>query len=172
MLGGLDISNLSDDQWVRRDISKVDIHPEWNPATVKYDADIAVLTMSQAVQLSDYIQIVCLPSKNEQVSDVDGSVVGHGVDGNNIRLQDIPKTLQVSSITNEDCFLIDHELGQFSSRRTFCAGSLNNVPCKSNFNLTSLEKYQIYFKVKVTLEVDFLLKKMALGKSLELYLLL
>ena len=135
MLGGLDISNLRDSQWVRRDISKADIHPDWNPATVRYDADIAVLTMSQAVKLSDYIQIVCLPSKNEKVSDVVGSIVGHGYDENN-EVQDIPKTLEISSITTEDCFLSDHRLIQISSHRTFCAGSLNNVPCKLSFAFT------------------------------------
>lgn len=55
-----------------RDVSTIDVHPDWKISTEKWDADIAVLSFIEHVKFSIYIQPVCLPA----VSTVETIAVG------------------------------------------------------------------------------------------------
>ncbi|KAL7011480.1 hypothetical protein ACKWTF_014276 [Chironomus riparius] len=58
-------------------VESINPHNNWNPHTVKYDADIAVLRLNEDVSFSTYIQPVCLASLSMSLSPFkNGIVVG------------------------------------------------------------------------------------------------
>ncbi|KAG5677124.1 hypothetical protein PVAND_006906 [Polypedilum vanderplanki] len=116
----------------KENIKKILIHKNWNPAVPNYDSDIAILTLNNRVQFNDFVQPVCLPDKNFQIDVRRGSVVGFGKSENLLRHEPRPKKIEISSLTNDDCFFTDYNFARFGSRTTFCAGEEGKSPCKGD----------------------------------------
>lgn len=57
------------------DVKHVHIHPDWRAFSEKYDADLAILALSQIVEFTKYIRPICVP-ENDPPVDVYGSIVG------------------------------------------------------------------------------------------------
>ena len=106
-------------------VQQIHVHPDWNPHTDTYDADAAVLVLKTEVVFSKFIQPICLMDSNSDLaSKTEGVVVGLGKDEDPNKLHvNIPKVIDVLIHTNEDCFLKNYILAQFSSKRTFCGGT-------------------------------------------------
>lgn len=63
VLGKYDLSQKDDPNSIKIGISDIHIHEDWEVVGDKRpDADIAILVMVRAVQFSNFIQPVCLPS--------------------------------------------------------------------------------------------------------------
>lgn len=60
---------------VTRILSNMVIHPDWNSAEIKYDADLAILVMMRPVEFSSFIQPVCITTEPEIQQYNDGYVV-------------------------------------------------------------------------------------------------
>lgn len=60
---------------VTRILSNMVIHPDWNAAEIKYDADLAILMMIREVEFSSFIQPVCITTEPEIQQYNDGYVV-------------------------------------------------------------------------------------------------
>jgi len=61
-------------------IEKMQPHPGYrNGFDIKND--IAIIRLSESVQLSDYVSPICLPNINQTVAGADGIVAGWGSDG-------------------------------------------------------------------------------------------
>lgn len=45
-----------------RDVKLIIVHPDWKIFTYKWDADLAVLVLNEAVAFTEYIQPICLPA--------------------------------------------------------------------------------------------------------------
>lgn len=58
-----------------RGVKEIKVHPLWNPRDLKYEGDIAVLEMDRPVQLSNFIQPVCLTFEPEISKEELGIVV-------------------------------------------------------------------------------------------------
>ena len=147
MLGGLDISRLNDAKWTRRDVEKIEIHPDfgktWRKNFKKYDADIAVITLKTTVEMSIFIRKICLPPGDVNVDNQYGNVVGHGRNENH-QPENIPKFINISSISSLTCVFNDTEYIYDLSERGFCAGDPGQIPCK--FKLIHLiGKFLNYF---------------------------
>lgn len=111
-------------------LDQIHIHPDWRYHTDDYDADIAILTFQRPITFSEYILPVCWPSRSDFEDIFQGTVVGWGRSENKEKLQEeMPKRLQVQSVTNEKCFLDYFQFAVISSKRTFCAGVENAGPC-------------------------------------------
>ncbi|XP_070489969.1 uncharacterized protein [Chironomus tepperi] len=108
-------------------IQKVNIHPDWNPLTVSFDADIAVLVIERDITFNEYIQPICMPKSN--INDIKtGLIVGYGKSEDEKKIhENIPKIINTPIHTNEHCFLNNLNLVKISSERTFCGGSGTGV---------------------------------------------
>lgn len=112
------------------------IHPDWKFNERKFDADIAVVVLTEPVDLSDEIQLVCLPlpSVDEVASgtaEVSGKVVGWGKSEPVNSHSSTPNELLVPAINSSHCYTTFHHLGSISSNRMFCGGyeSQSKAPC-------------------------------------------
>jgi len=110
-------------------VQNIHIHPDWDPQTDTYDADIAVMILETEVTFSKYIQPICLMDSNSALAtNTEGTVVGYGKDEDPYRDHlNIPKSINLLIHQNEDCFLKNYDLARFSSKRTFCGGSGNGT---------------------------------------------
>ncbi|CAG9812305.1 unnamed protein product [Chironomus riparius] len=101
-------------------VKSIEIHPDWNPNIVSFDADIAIITLEEPVQFTKYIQPICL---NSPVSSK-GFVVGYGKSEDLLKNhENIPKIIETPIHENANCFLKNQQLVSISSSRTFCGGS-------------------------------------------------
>lgn len=58
-----------------RTVKKIHMHPDWNYTSEVWDADLAVLVLKTPVELTSYINPICLPA-DENIEDHDhGTIV-------------------------------------------------------------------------------------------------
>ena len=124
--------NKSDELGVIRvQISSIKLHNDWNSQKETYDADIAILRLTNTISFTNYIQPACLPSSNFNPFEIDGTVVGYGFSDDTKGDHEMrPKFVEISSITQEDCLIGRDVIARISSKRMFCAGSVGKNPCK------------------------------------------
>lgn len=130
MLGGFNISNLNDPKWTRRNISEIFPHPDFakEKETRRFDADIAILTLSEKVEFSTRIRQICYPVEDQQIENVTGVVVGHGVNEQN-KIEEIAKYINITAIKWERCIFMNTLYSAIISERTFCAGGRGLIAC-------------------------------------------
>lgn len=95
------------------------IHEDWNPRSLKYDYDIAVLVFDEKISFTSYIRPICLWQYSYLPEN--GKVVGWGMNEKET-YEPIPKEMNVPIHENAHCFLSNKDLTTLSSERTFCAG--------------------------------------------------
>ena len=112
--------------------SNIFIHPDWNPFTKRYDADIAALFMEDEIPYNKYIYPVCLPQF--EMGAKEGYVTGWGESEDKSKVhENLPKQIKTPIHANEDCFLESVEFSKISSKRTFCGGARNTTgPCRGD----------------------------------------
>lgn len=111
------------------------MHPQWNPNTVRFDADIAILELEHEISFNTYIQPICLWNSFREPSVSSGVIVGYGISDPNKpkKIENTPRVLNVPIINQVRCFLNDPALANISSERTFCAGSADGSGACSGF---------------------------------------
>lgn len=115
-----------------RRISDIIIHPDWNNFYIGYDADIAILRLDKPVQFTDYIKPVCFPSTDENVFDINGTVVGYGLtEKSKLKAEKVAKFVEIPSVKQAECLKSDSRFQIIASRRTFCAGLKSKAPCRN-----------------------------------------
>ena len=140
LLGRFNASDESELNWVRRNISKKNIHEDFkhgDPEHVKSDADIAILVMDSPVEFTDFIQPICLPLSTESVSNVRGTVAGYGIIRAGQALSETPLQTSMDTVDQAVCLASDRISTHILSLRSFCAHHPN--PCESKKNLQNLE---------------------------------
>lgn len=122
----LGMSDLNDPFEIGRETIaplKIHVHDDWNPQTVNFDADIALIELENGIKITKYIQPICLWDSNSDPSPTSGVVVGYGKSEDMTKAhENIQKTLETPIHSNEDCFLEKPALVALSSKRTFCGG--------------------------------------------------
>ena len=103
---------------------RIQVHRDWNPNIMKYDADIAIITFEAgAILLSSFVQPICLWNEKTDPTQTEGHIGGWGKSQNlEETFEEIPTKLKVPIHANEFCFLTEKELVDLASNRTFCAG--------------------------------------------------
>lgn len=130
LFGAYDLSNQYESGRITQSPQYIKIHEEWNPSTIKYDADISLLEFEEGSILfnekSVYIRPICLWSAASDPAEKDGIVTGWGKSEDQSRKhQNKPKMTTAPIQSNEDCFFEAERLLGISTRRTFCAGTRN-----------------------------------------------
>lgn len=68
ILGRYNLEALTERGATTRDVKLIHVYPDWNTSPHKWDANVAVLLLSEAVLFTAFIQPVCLPD-NESMPD-------------------------------------------------------------------------------------------------------
>jgi len=124
LLGFHDLSNSIEIGRASCAVQGIHIHPDWNPYTISYDADIAVLMLDQDVAFNNYIQPICMTSTDPRIADsTEGFVIGNGKSGQDNHHENIPKFLKMPIQTNRNCTEKDSTFQGLLTGRAFCAGS-------------------------------------------------
>lgn len=107
---------------VQKDVDEIFLHPDWKPFDSKFDADLAILVLSDSVAFSSFIQPVCLPDPDEVISDLRGTVVGWGTTENfaTNKHELIPHQATTKAMNDSFCYTTNPQVATFSSTRTFC----------------------------------------------------
>lgn len=59
----------------QRDVDEICVHPEWKVDNDRYDADLAILVLSEIVEFTKYIRPICMPDDDPPIDNI-GSIVG------------------------------------------------------------------------------------------------
>lgn len=113
--------------------STVLVHKDYNPNTENYDADIAMLIITEyEVMFTRFIKPICIWSQKLDPSVEKGFIAGWG-ENQEKKYESEPKQLKIPIKQNADCFLDNYLLAVISSNRTFCGGSKDGSgPCLGN----------------------------------------
>lgn len=129
LVGAYDLTSKNERGVLQRNVSEIYVHPEWNSQSENYDADLAVLLLSESVTFSDYIQPVCVPSDDTVIDGASGSVVGWGFTENENRanLQFIKHAFS-TALEDGYCYTKSPGTAQISSPRMFCGQGIDGSP--------------------------------------------
>jgi hypothetical protein len=134
LLGAVNI----EDQWEEGRLvmspSEVVIHDNWNPSTVRFNDDIAILIMEQNIQFTNFIRPICLWKSNVEPSVNKGIVVGWGTTGDSANgYESTANMLEVPIIQdNLKCFYENYKLAKIASDTSFCAGKEGIAVCSGD----------------------------------------
>lgn len=108
---------------------ETNVHPDWRQHSDKYDADIAILVLSESVPFTFYIRPVCMPADDFIIDGARGSIVGWGIADNGTKphLQ-YPIHANTNALNASYCLTTDPYLSFLSSTRTFCGSGGDGVP--------------------------------------------
>lgn len=124
LLGAHNLSNNFEFGRLAAVVTSIDIHDDWNPHALSYDADIAMLTLEDPIHFTRYIKPICLWNSSNDYFYTTGNVAGWGKnEPEAANPAALPSLLKVQIHTNEDCFLSHKNLVDLSSKRTLCAGN-------------------------------------------------
>ncbi|KAG5875931.1 Serine protease gd, partial [Gonioctena quinquepunctata] len=134
------IGKLNIQKWVPAEgeimieTESIHIHPDYKDFTS--DADVAVLTLSEKIQFTNFIRPLCLWGENSELEKIvgrQGTVVGWGKDENGILMTAEPKQTQLPIVGQETCLRSSYQFQYITSNRTFCAGFRNGSgPCNGD----------------------------------------
>lgn len=106
------------------------MHPDWNPKTTQYDADLALLKFEeQSIHFNNFVQPICLWDA-ESIRDVTrGIVVAWGSANSTGRSENEPMRVEMPTYGNAKCLPGNGILADRASERTFCAGGKDSSAC-------------------------------------------
>lgn len=118
------------------------IHKDWNLKNHRFDADLALLVMTQDISVTSFITPICLWTDTNNTSFYEGFVAGFGLETNyRTSYEPMQSQSNVEIHTQENCFLDVPAFARISSNRTFCAGSIKGSGrCNGKFSI----KFKIY----------------------------
>lgn len=120
-----------DNKTIETQLAHVIVHPDWNPESARFDADIAVLITKVEIEFSKYIQPVCI-HQFMNLTGLKGFTAGWGLNENktyNIE----PTEIEMPIVEKDKCFDENLDLELISSNKTLCAGSKDGSgPCSGD----------------------------------------
>ncbi len=119
LLGAFILLAKSEGGVKQANITNILIHPDWEMiGTAPFDADVAILVLSESVRLTNDIQVACLPSDFDTIDNAKGFVVGW-----DYLVQQSPKHSLVNVYNYSQCYAGTHVLSSYLPSRTFCGGA-------------------------------------------------
>lgn len=151
LLGAYDLNNPIESGRVVYSIESINLHPDWLSGTHEFDADIAILLLTEDVVYTKFIKPVCLIPDASPIANIRNvTAVGFGQSEDDSKLhENMPKELKMPWHVNEDCFLKNKELVRLSSKRTFCIGNGDGLGvCKGDSGGGLYVEYQGTFYLR------------------------
>lgn len=132
LFGAHDLSNPYENGRIAQSPKYIKLHEEWNPNTVRYDADISLLEFEKGSILfnddSIYVRPICLWNEPTEPTEKIGIVTGWGKSEDQSKIHENKPRLAYAPIqTIESCVFESERVVDISSPRTFCAGSRNGT---------------------------------------------
>lgn len=125
MLGKFNLSEPNEAGSLNASVSSIVIHPDWNHENFKFDSDIAIAVLTDAVEFSKRIKPVSLPKMDfDEVVGV-GTIIGWGKSehSDDERYFDsTPSKLLVPAINSSYCYSTFPKLAVHTSVTAFCGG--------------------------------------------------
>lgn len=133
-LGRYDLNNSIEVGSKVSAVERITIHESWNISSWTYDADIAIVTLTDSTEFSNIIGIVCLPEASFNDVSGTGTVMGWGKiakSGSNDNHEITLSKVEIPAVNGTHCFLTFPRLAVHSSSRMFCGGYVNEgkAPC-------------------------------------------
>lgn len=75
VLGRHNLQSKRERSSVHRNVSEIHVHPAWDPTSVKWDADLAILLLDEPVSFERFVQPACVPNKLSIEDYIEGTVV-------------------------------------------------------------------------------------------------
>ncbi|XP_050441515.1 uncharacterized protein LOC126846270 [Adelges cooleyi] len=112
-----------------KQVTRINVFPSYNSSN--YLGDIAVLTLSSEVELTNYVTPVCMwDEKSNELDDIvgkEGTVVGWGYDENDSPTEEL-KMAKMPVVSHQTCLWSYPQFySEFTSDKTFCAGFRNGT---------------------------------------------
>lgn len=73
-LGRIDLRVASEGS-KEAEVREVIVHEDWSTKVDKYDADVAILVLKEAVEFNDFVRAVCITEEPEMLKQFEGTVV-------------------------------------------------------------------------------------------------
>jgi len=127
-VGAYNLSNTHESLKFMVDVETIEVHRHWNPNSASFNADIAMLTLTDDIPFNRFIQPICLIEPGSLVTRIwNGYTVGYGKSEDQTKdHEDVLKYLKIPiQDSNEECFHTNEALLKLSSSQTFCAGNRN-----------------------------------------------
>lgn len=121
LVGRFNLKNHNESGSKNASVQEIVLHPDWDSDGDKFDADIAIIVLSQPVKYSDRIQPVCVLTTNQDPVGL-GTIVGWGKSSLNSEYDDTPNQLEIPAVNSSYCYTKFPKLADYSSHRAFCAG--------------------------------------------------
>lgn len=128
-LGAHNLSSSNEEGAVSKNVGQIDVHDDWNVYSERFDADIAILTLTDNITFSNYIQPVCIPAPDETVGPIlnfKGYIIGWAP-SNRSRVETL-KHAKATVLNATYCYDRDPYLSHYSSQRTFCGWDEDGSP--------------------------------------------
>lgn len=125
LIGRYNLSNQNEVGSKIVSVQKIILHPDWDIRDVKYDSDIAIVVLAEAMEFGDQIQPICLPDASNREPVGHGTVTGWGQSSVEAFNDETPNKLVMPVINASYCYTKFPKLADYASHRTFCAGFEN-----------------------------------------------
>lgn len=139
---------IDEDGSVEVAVREINIHPDWNIHDKKWDADIAMLTLTERVEFSAFIRPVCLSADESIESFDDGTVVGWGKSESGNLYEKILREVNLKAVNDSICLTSEPLIATVSTLNTFCASGENAGPCHGDSGtVTKIPSSEAFTKV-------------------------
>ncbi|RZF37116.1 hypothetical protein LSTR_LSTR015306 [Laodelphax striatellus] len=133
-LGKFNLKQWTEPGSVLKQATKINIHPDYNRSI--YSADIAVIQFEAIKEWTNYIRPACLWSRSSKIEPFlgqKGKITGWGHNIAGIGKLQIPHSLQVPLVDQEECIRSFPDYRHIMTEQTLCAGSRNGTgPCNGD----------------------------------------
>lgn len=125
LIGRYNLSDSSERGSKTASVQEIILHPDWKYDNDKFDADIAIVVLSEAVAFTNKIKPVYLPSSTNLAPEGLGTVVGWGKSSVETEYDETLNKLEMPAVNASYCYTRYPRIAEYSSHRTFCAGFEN-----------------------------------------------
>lgn len=132
-------------------IEKYIVHPKWDPESIRYNDDIALIKLKDSVTFSDSIKPVCLPFNDLTIID-NGISVGWGSIDDYYTLSSTPKIAGPHQILSEESCIFDRDslLSYISWKDSFCVHAEPFEICRGSSGKGLYVEYnKIYYLIGI-----------------------
>jgi len=127
ILGAHNLSDTLEVGKITAGVKAAHIHHDWNPYIDSFDADIAILELSNQIHFDQYIQPICLAEPGSEVASINvGYVVGFGKSERTDK-EEIARLVETPIHSYRVCGTNSSDHQPLLSNRGFCGGYANGT---------------------------------------------
>jgi len=127
ILGAHNLSDTLEIGKITAGVKATHVHHDWNPHVDSFDADIAILELSNQIHFDQYIQPICLAEPDSVAASINfGYVVGFGK-SERADKEEIARVIETPIHSYRVCGTNSSDHQPLLSNRAFCGGYANGT---------------------------------------------